>query len=145
MTQYSMKKGIQVFGKQGTDAVLKELKLLHDKNTFEPVDPVTMAPEDRRSALPCLMYLTEKRNGTIKVRGCADGRKQRLYTAKEDASSPTVSIEAVMLSCTIDATEGRDVATVDIPGVFLHADKDKVLMKLEGTMAELLIVLDPKM
>jgi Reverse transcriptase (RNA-dependent DNA polymerase) len=146
MTQYSMKKGIQMFGKKGTDAVLKELKQLHDKETFNPVDPETIGPEDRRGALPCLMYLTEKRNGTIKGRGCADGRKQRLYTAKEDASSPTVAIESVMLSCVIDAAEKRDVATVDIPGAFLHADmEDKVLMKLEGTMAELLVLLDPEL
>jgi len=47
------------------------------------------------------MFLKEKRHGTMKARGCADGRPQRLYTNKEDASSPTVSIEAMMLSCTI--------------------------------------------
>jgi len=49
-----------------------------------------------------------------------------------------------MLSCVIDAIESRDVATVDIPGVFMHADMDeKVFMKLEGKMAELLIQLYP--
>ena len=51
-----------------------------------------------------------------------------------------------MLSCVIDATEGRDVATVDIPGAFMQADMDETVhVKLEGTMAELFARLDPKM
>jgi len=92
------------------------------------------------------MYLKKKRCGRIKGRGCADGRKQRSSTSKEDASSPTVAIESVMLSCTIDAKEGRDIATCDIPGVFLQADMDELVrVRLEGTMAELMARLDPKL
>eukprot|EP00957_Ditylum_brightwellii_P108722 8293936-Ditylum_brightwellii.AAC.2 len=42
--------------------------------------------------------------------------------------------------------EGRNVATVDIPGAFMQADMDKVVhMKIEGTMEELLTKLDPKL
>jgi hypothetical protein len=92
------------------------------------------------------MFLKQKRNGTIKGRGCADGRKQRQYTTKEEASSPTVAIESVMLSCVLDALEERDVATVDIPGAFMQADMDDLVhMKLEGKMAELLVRIDPKL
>ena len=54
--------------------------------------------------------------GTTKARGCADDRPQRIYTNKEDTSSPTISIEAMMLSCTIDAKENRYVVVSDIPG-----------------------------
>ena len=51
-----------------------------------------------------------------------------------------------MLSCVIDALERRDTATVDIPGAFMQADMDEMVhMRLEGTMAELLVKLDPKM
>jgi hypothetical protein len=92
------------------------------------------------------MFLKKKRNGTIKGRGCADGRKQRMHTTKEEASSPTVAIEAVMLSCVMDAMERRDVATVDIPGAFMQADMDDIVhMKLEGKMAELLVRIDPQL
>jgi hypothetical protein len=105
-----------------------------------------MSNDDKRAALQYLMFLKQKRNGTIKGRGCADGRKQRQYTAKEDASSPTVAIESVMLSSVIDAMEGRDVATVDIPGAFMQADMDDLVhMKLEGKMAELLVRIEPKL
>ena len=41
--------------------------------------------------------------GTDEGRGCADGRKLSEDIAKEDASSPTVAVESVMLSCIIDS------------------------------------------
>jgi hypothetical protein len=41
------------------------------------------------------------------------------------------------------ATKFRDVATGDIPGVFMHADMDKkVHIRMEGEMAKLLLHLD---
>ena len=49
-----------------------------------------------------------------------------------------------MISCVIDAKERQDVATVEIPGAFMQADIDEVVhMKFKGTMAELLVKLDP--
>jgi hypothetical protein len=33
-------------------------------------------------------------------------------------------VEALLLTCAIDAKEGRDVATVDIPGAFMQAYMD---------------------
>jgi hypothetical protein len=91
---------------------------------LEPKSNDDITKDDKRKALKYLMFLKKKRNGVIKGRGCADGRKQRAYTSKEEASSPTVAIESVMLSCVIDAMERRDVATVDIPGAFMQADMD---------------------
>jgi len=43
------------------------------------------------------MFLKKKSTGHIEVRGCADGRKQHVLTSKEDAKSPTVAIDALML------------------------------------------------
>ena len=43
---------------------------------------------------------------------------------ESNTTSPTVSTEAVMLTATIDALEGRYVAVVDIPGEHLSADMD---------------------
>lgn len=146
MTQHSIKRGLKEFGEAGVDAVLKELQQLHDRKVLEPMDASQMSREEKRASLQYLMFLKKKRNGVIKGRGCADGRKQRVHTSKEEASSPTVAIEAVMLSCVIDALENRDVATVDIPGAFMQADMDEVVhMKLEGKMAELLVRIDPKL
>jgi len=64
-------------------------------------------------ALRYLMFLKEKREGTIKARGCANRRGQCEYTTKADSSSPTVSLKAMMMLCPIDAREGRHVAVTD--------------------------------
>ena len=146
MMQHNMKKGIKLFGKARVDAVFKELKQLHDRKVLEPKDTTTMIYNDKQAALQYLMFLKQKRNETIKGRGCADSQKQHEYTAKEDASSPTVAIELVLLTSMIDVKENRDVATANIPGAFMQADMDNIVhMKLKGKMAELLVKVDPKM
>ena len=112
---------------------------------MDPINKYDLTAEERKGALRYLMFLKEKRCGTIKGRGCADGRKQRDYMSKNDTSSPTVATEALLLSCVIDAVEGRDVATCDIPGAFMQSDMEgKVVMKLEGVMAEVILKIDPK-
>ena len=65
---------------------------------------------------------------------------------KEETSSPTVTTEAIMLTAGIDAKEGRDVATSDIPGAFLQADMEgpDVYVKLAGEIAELLVKMFPE-
>ena len=145
LTQYSVKKGLQIFGEAGVDAVLKELKQLHDREVIEPVDATKLTMEDKKNALAYLMFLKEKRTGEIKGRGCADGRKQREHLTKEETSSPTVAIESVLISGTIDAHENRDVATIDVPGAFMQADMDDTVhIRIDGAMADLLIRIDPE-
>jgi hypothetical protein len=107
---------------------------------MEPVHKSDLTPEEQKGALRYLMFLKEKRCGTIKGRGCAGGRSQREYMRKQEASSPTVATELLILSCVIDAIEKRDVATCNIPGAFMQSDiKGKVVMKLEGVLK-----IDPK-
>ena len=82
MTQYSMKKGIQEFGEARVEAVLKELQQLHDRKVLEPRQPETMSHDEKQAALHYLMFLTNKRCGHIKGRGCAHGCKQRAHMSK---------------------------------------------------------------
>eukprot|EP00978_Attheya_sp_CCMP212_P032460 scaffold126826_cov58-Attheya_sp.AAC.1 len=124
MTQHSMKKGLKLYGEEGVNSVLDELKQLHDRKVVEPKKLLTR--DEKRAALHYLMFIKQKRCGRIKARGCADGRKQREHTTKEEASSPTVAIESLMLACVIDAKEKRDVAVVDIPGAFMQVDMDEL-------------------
>ena len=35
--QYSMKKGIEIFGEKGEEATLKDLKQIHDMDTYTPI------------------------------------------------------------------------------------------------------------
>ena len=91
------------------------------------------------------MFFKRKRSGRIKGRGCADGRKQRVFITKEESSAPTISTEALFFTCIIDVLEKRDVATTDFPGAFMQADMDEiVIMKIEGKMAQRIKTIDPK-
>eukprot|EP00957_Ditylum_brightwellii_P032353 2450847-Ditylum_brightwellii.AAC.1 len=67
-----------------------------------------------------------------------------MYT-KEEAASPTVSPELVLLTSIIDTKEGRDVATTDIPVMYPNADmNDEVIMVMEGRLAELMVQTAPE-
>jgi len=146
MVQYSVKKGLEVFGERGEKAVSKELHQFHDMNVFSPLDAAELSYEQRKKALASLMFLKEKRNGDVKARKCVVGTKQREYIKKEDAASPTVTTEAVLITGVIEAMEERDVAVCDIPSAFLHTESDEdEIMVLEGPTAELMVAVDPKL
>ena len=99
---------------------------------------------DKRQALISLMFLTKKSSGEIKAHGCADGRKQREHIAKDEATAPTVSTDALFITLVISAHEQHNVASADIPGAFLHADNDeRVTMRLDGILAEMMVKLHP--
>jgi hypothetical protein len=82
-----MKKGIKIFGSDGIDAVRSELQQLHDRSVMRPRFSSEISREHKRAALAYLLVLKLKRCGKIKGRGCADGRPQRAYIPREDASS----------------------------------------------------------
>ena len=147
LTQHHVSKGLKIYGDQGEKAVLQELQQLHDRMVIEPMQTDKLDEKDKQNALQYLMFLKQKRDGRIKGRGCADGRKQRVYMTKEEASAPTVSTKGLLLTCLIDAMEGRDVASVDIPGIFMQADMEgpDTYMKLEGKMVHLLSKIDPNL
>ena len=142
--QMTAQKGLKLFGEKGKKAIMIELKQLLYRKVMEGRNARTLTKEQKRAALRYLMFLKEKRCGKIKGRGCADGRKQRLYKTKEETSSPTVMIESLFLSCMIDAKERRKVITLDIPGAFMQADMNELVhVKLEGDVALLLVKIDP--
>ena len=142
--QMSAKRGLKQFGKRGADAIMDELRQLVYRNVMRGVKRSDMSREETKSALQYLMFLKEKRSGKIKGRGCADGRKQRLYKGKDETSSPTVFIESLFLSSMIDAHEHRKVMTLDIPGAFMQTDIDETIhIRLDGPLADLLIKVDP--
>ena len=60
---------------------------------------------------------------------------------REEASSPTVSLEGLLTTLAIDAFEERDVAIFDVLDAYLNADmpSDKiVLIKFEGKFADIM-------
>jgi hypothetical protein len=84
--QMNMKKGLKVFGKDGVEAVKKEMSQLHDRKVMEPKHAAELTHAQKQEALAYLMFLKQKRCGKIKGRGCADGRKQRAHTGTRRCS-----------------------------------------------------------
>ena len=96
------------------------------------------------------MFLSEKKDSTIKAKMAYNGKPTREWMSREDVASPTAATESVLLATAIDAMEFRDVMTADIPNAFIQAEMppieygdEKILMKITGTLADLLIDLNP--
>ena len=83
-----------------------------------------MSKDERNESIESLIHIKEKRDGSLKGQACVDGRPHRATTTKEEARSPTASLDAILLTCVIDAYEEREVATVDILNAFVQTDLD---------------------
>ena len=74
--------------------------------------------------------------------------KYRGHIDKIDANAPTSALESVLLTSTIDAKEGRDVAIIDIPNAFvttrIEDKKDIVTVWLRGKFSKLMVVTAPE-
>jgi hypothetical protein len=73
---YSLNAGIKKFGQQGKDAANKEMRQLHDRKVFEPIDVNKLTGQERYRAMESLIFLVEKRDDTVKARTCANGSTQ---------------------------------------------------------------------
>jgi Reverse transcriptase (RNA-dependent DNA polymerase) len=144
--QMSAKKGLKIFKEDGAGALMKELRQVIVMNVMSGCHARELSMEEKKRALRYLMFLKQKRCGLIKGRGCVDGRPQRLWKTKDQTTSPTVSIEALLISCMIDAMEGRDVATIDIPSAFMQAFIDETIhIKFDNELIDLLCEVDPSL
>jgi hypothetical protein len=76
------------------------------------------------------------------------GSKQRTFPGyvKAEWASPTVSTDGVIITSTIEAHQGREIAVEDLPNTFLNAkNNEQTLMLLKGKLAELMVQIDPKL
>ena len=123
---------------------------MHLRNVFKPVSPGSLTPLDKIQALESHLFLKEKRDLSIKGRLVARGNKQRSFTDKSEATSPTPHTESVFITATVDAMECRDVAAIDIPNAFVQTDLQKdgkaitIIMVLRGKLAQLIIKTAPE-
>ena len=140
--QYGFRKGMEIFEEDGYEVTVSKLKgNLVGRGCVNMLGKKEITGEIHKKALAYLMFLKRKRAGKVKAKGCAGRRPQREYNSKEDSSSPTVSIYALMAQCVMNAMEGRKVVACDIPGVFLQSDwpeDDGCYIKFEGLMVDML-------
>ncbi len=130
--QYGLKAGLRKFADCGNATVVKEITQFYTLKCFKPCNPSTLSKIDRRNVLMLLMFLTEKWG--------ANGSAQHTHIAKEEATVPTVTSNAIFIQCPIFAHKGHDIITCNIPGTFLQVDNpDYILMRLNGILAELMV------
>ena len=53
------------------------------------------------------MFLKQKQSGKLKAHGFEYGQPQREYVSKDESSSPTISIYALITKCVISAMEEK--------------------------------------
>ena len=75
------------------------------------------------------------------------GNKQIGHIDKTDETSPTAALESFLITSTIDAKEGRDVAIIDITNAFvttrIEDEDDIVTILIRGKLAELMVATAP--
>jgi hypothetical protein len=145
---YSLTRAIKKFGKLAKQSAHGEMKQLHDRKCFQAIYSESLSDIERKRALQLLLFVVEKKSGILKSRHCANGNPQHQWMDREEVSSPTVSTEALFITAAIDAVEGRDVTTCDIPNAFiqtdLNEDKDghRTIMKIRGVLVDILCEMD---
>ena len=145
--QMTASKGIKLYGAKAVAAMFKEYKQLDDLKVLGRLNPESLQPEQKRKALRAVNLIKLKRCGTMKGRTCADGSSQRKYVPREEASSPTLSLEALVGILLINAYEERDTAIFDVPGAYLHAkipDDKFAILKIEGEFVDIMCDVNPE-
>ena len=109
-----------------------------------------LTSKQRGRILEAFIFVEQKKSGADKARLVIDGSGQRDHITKEEASSPTAFTKSVILTSIVDAKEGREVATVDIPNAFAQtvitdSHKDyRVIARLRGKLVEILVDIAPE-
>jgi len=71
---YMYQKGIKKFGEKGRQAAGKELDQLHQRKCHTPIDINDLTPEEKAEAMGALIFLQEKKDGTMKGRMAHNGK-----------------------------------------------------------------------
>jgi hypothetical protein len=133
---YSLIKGIKEFGDKGCQAAHNKMKQLHNCIIFKLIAIEELSTIEKRRAMESLIFLTEKKDGRIKARTFANGSTQQEYTDWEEAASLTAMTESHLITTVINAKQGRDVMTANIPNAFVQTDikyklnDEKIIMKI---------------
>ena len=148
MQQLSLKAALKQWGTDAEDAGVKEVSQLHWRDTFVPENYSDLIDEEKKKVLESHMFVVKKRDNKVKARTVAGGNTQRDYLTKEDASSPTVSTQAVLLTSIVDAYEHRDIAVIDIPNAFIQTwvdnPKDHIIIRMRGVVVDRLVKAAPE-
>lgn len=147
----SVKAALRERGEEATPVIVAELKQMLDKGVWHGVHTHQLTRSQRCSIIRSSMFLKDKflASGAFekfKARLVAGGNGQD-RTLYDNLSSATVATTSLLTVAAIAAAESRIAVVIDIGGAFLHADLAPtgvdVFMRLDSTMAGMLVTLDP--
>jgi hypothetical protein len=125
---------------------MKEIDQLHNRTCFALLKVKEMKPSKRKKAQMALMFLTEKRDKSVKGRMVYNRKSTREWLSQEDTASPTAALENILIPGVIEEKEERDVMTWDIPNAFIQAylpkkepGEDRAVMKITGVLVDMLV------
>jgi len=114
---------------------------------FHPIRVDKMSKTEIKHAMGGLMFLVQKRCGRIKARTCANESTQCEDIIIDEASSPTVSHEATIITGVIEAKQQRNIMTSDISNAFVQIDIDqsgeKIIIIKRGELVDILLEVSP--
>ena len=147
----SIAKALRKDEKSSKSAIVAELSQMISKKVWSAVNKAELTKTQLSGLIRCHMFLKEKFNAQgefekVKARLAAGGDLQdkNLY---ETLSSPTVSLESVMMVVAIAAIEKRQMRSYDITGAYLEVslpEGDEVFMYLDPVLTKILSELDPR-
>ena len=133
-TTYSLKKGILKYENKDRQVVDNESSQLHNREVFKPVMLSDLTKEEKDKAVKSLILLTEKRDGTIKARACANGSTQRIYIDKHKAAIT----KALLTTAVMDEKQYINIITLDIPNAFVQSPMPEVIMRINELLLQYL-------
>ena len=148
MAQLSLKAAKKKWGEVAEKTIWIEMKQLHWRNSYKPMHWSELTKAQKERNLESHIFVEEKRDDKIKARKVVGGNKERDYATMEDVSSPTVSAEAVMLTCIIDAVEGRNIVVIDVPNACVQTvvedEEHQVIIHIRGPLVDILVSIAPE-
>eukprot|EP00957_Ditylum_brightwellii_P023831 1798148-Ditylum_brightwellii.AAC.1 len=143
----SLKQGLKHFGNKGRQAFSKELHQLHNRKVFAPIHVHQLSKQEKARDMESLIFLTEKRDKSVKAKAYANVSPQKSYISREKAASPTAATESVLITSVMEPKQHRDIITLDVPNAFVQPPmsqgKNKVIMKIRRVLVNILVDLCP--
>ena len=101
----------------------------------------------KQRALRAMNLIKQKCTGSNKGRMCANGAPHWKFVPREEARSPNLSLEVLIMSLTIYAHECQRVTVFDVPVASLqtYLPKDKfLLLMLEDQFWDIMCIINPE-
>ena len=74
-----LNQGLKKYGILLEQTTERELAQIHNMNALQSLDAKKLTEEEKKYVIASLIFLTEKRDETIRTRPCTDARKQQKY------------------------------------------------------------------